>query len=52
MSWTNPKAQLIQQVFLLRCAIANAIDKNPNVNHITYNEILEWLDEIMEMMNK
>jgi len=39
---------LLQQLYLLRCAVANAIDKNPNVNHITMNEILQWIDDIRE----
>jgi len=39
---------LKQQLFLLRCAVANSIDKNPNVNHITMNEILQWVDAILE----
>ena len=38
---------LKQQLFLLRCAVANSIDRNPNVNHITMNEILQWIDDIM-----
>ena len=43
---------LKQQLFLLRCAVANAIDKNPNVNHITMNEILQWIDDIMSELNQ
>ncbi len=50
MSWTSSKIQLKHQLLLLRCAVGNAIDKNPNVNWITYNEILQWIDDILEMM--
>jgi len=45
------KFVLKQQLFLLRCAVANSIDNNPNVNHITMNEILQWIDDIMEELN-
>jgi hypothetical protein len=44
--------ELMQQLFLLRCAVANVIDQNPNVNHITMNEILQWIDDIREEMKK
>ena len=42
------KFVLKQQLFLLRCAVANNIDNNPNVNHITMNEILQWIDDILQ----
>lgn len=37
------------QVQLLLSAIGNAIDKNPDVEHITLPEIWEWLNDIMGM---
>ena len=37
------------QVQLLLSAIGNAIDDNPNVEHITLPEIWEWLNDIMGM---
>lgn len=52
MSSTSTETQLKYQLVLLRSAIGNAIDKNPNVNWITYNEILEWIDDILEMMEQ
>ena len=42
------KFVLKQQLFLLRCAVANSIANNPNVNHITMNEILQWIDDILQ----
>jgi len=42
------KFVLKQQLFLLRCAVANNIDNNPNVNRITMNEILQWIDDILQ----
>ena len=44
--------KLIHQCLLLRCAVANRIDKNPHVAHINYNEILEWIDRILEMCDQ
>lgn len=41
------KGQLLQQLMLLRSAIGNVIDNNPNVCHITMNEIHEWIDDIL-----
>jgi hypothetical protein len=32
----------------LRSAVANVIDNNPNVAHITMAEIIEWIDDILE----
>lgn len=37
------------QVQLLLSAIGNVIDNNPNVDHITFPEIWEWLNDILEM---
>ena len=37
------------QIQLLLSAIGNAIDDNPNVEHITLPEIWEWLNDIMGM---
>lgn len=37
------------QIQLLLSAIGNVIDDNPNVKHITYAEIWEWLNDIMGM---
>ena len=39
-----------QQIVLLLNAIGNVIDDNPNVTHITYSEIWEWLNDILGMM--
>lgn len=47
MSW-SPKWNTNQQLMLLRSAIANVIDNNPNVTHITMGEIIEWIDDILE----
>lgn len=43
----NPET--IQQFTLLMCAIGNVIDNNPNVAHITYPEIWEWMNDILGM---
>ena len=37
------------QLQLLLSAIGNVIDDNPNVEHITYPEIWEWLNDILGM---
>ena len=42
--------QLKQQLMLLRSAVGNVIDKNPNVCHITMNEIHQWIDDILGMI--
>jgi hypothetical protein len=36
-----------QQLQLLLNAIGNVIDNNPNVEHITFPEIWEWLNDII-----
>ena len=41
------KFHLKQQLILLRAAVGNAIDNNPNVCHITMNEIHQWIDDIL-----
>ena len=38
---------LKQQLMLLRSAVGNVIDNNPNVCHITMNEIHQWIDDIL-----
>jgi len=38
---------LKQQLMLLRSAVGNVIDNNPNVCHITMNEIWQWIDDIL-----
>ena len=38
---------LKQQLMLLRAAVGNVIDNNPNVCHITMNEIYQWIDDIL-----
>lgn len=52
LSWLDTDTQLKHQLLLLRCAIANRIDKNPHVTLITYNEILQWVDDLLEMMDQ
>jgi hypothetical protein len=41
------KFHLKQQLMLLRVAVGNVIDNNPNVCHITMNEIHQWIDDIL-----
>jgi len=41
------KGELLQQLMLLRSAVGNVIDNNPNVCHITMNEIHQWIDDIL-----
>ena len=43
MKW-NTKQQLV----LLRSAVANVVDSNYSVAHITMAEIVEWIDDILE----
>jgi hypothetical protein len=52
MSWLDTNTQLKHQLLLLRCAVADRIDKNPHVSLITYNEILQWVDDLLEMIDK
>ena len=51
-AYQHDYANLLQQLFLLRSAVANAIEQNPKVHHITYIEILQWIDDIMEELKK
>tara|TARA_B100001559_G_C16314948_1_gene536028 strand:+ start:289 stop:441 length:153 start_codon:yes stop_codon:yes gene_type:complete len=44
------KELLIQQIVLLRSAVGNTIDDSQNVVNINYNEIHQWLDDILEMI--
>ena len=44
------KQLLIQQIVLLRSAVGNTIDDSQNVVNINYNEIHQWLDDILEMI--
>ena len=44
------KQLLIQQIVLLRSAVGNTIDNAQNVVNINYNEIHQWLDDILEMI--
>ena len=39
----------IRQLTLLRCAVGNVIDNAKDVLHITYPEILEWIDDILSI---
>jgi len=43
----SDKFQLKHQLVLLRAAVGNVIDNNPNVCHITMNEIHQWIDDIL-----
>ena len=43
------KGATLFQVQLLLSAIGNAIDENPDVEHITLPEIWEWLNDILGM---
>ena len=52
MSWLDTNTQLKHQLLLLRCAVANRIDKKRHVSLITYNEILQWVDDLLEMIDK
>jgi len=45
VDWMRPGT--LQNLHLLLCAIGNVIDENPNVEHITYPEIWEWLNDIL-----
>ena len=42
--------QLKQQLMLLRSAVANVVDSNYSVAHITMAEIVEWIDDILGMI--
>ena len=44
------RGELLQQLMLLRSAVENVIDNNPNVCHITMNEIHQWIDDILAEM--
>jgi hypothetical protein len=44
------KQLLIQQIVLLRSAVGHTIDNSKNVVNINYNEIHQWLDDILEMI--
>jgi len=45
------KGMLKQQIMLLRSAVGNAIDdREHSVNEINYNEIFQWLDDILGMI--
>lgn len=46
------KGELLQQLMLLRSAVGNVIDNNPNVCHITMNEIHRWIDDILAKMEE
>jgi len=41
---------LIQQIVLLRSAVGNTIDNTQNIVNINYNQIHQWLDDILEMI--
>jgi len=41
----------MQNLQLLLSAIGNAIDEDPNVEHITLPEIWEWLNDIIGGMD-
>jgi len=41
------KFHLKQQLMLLRSSVGNVIDNNPNVCHITMQEIHKWIDDIL-----
>ena len=43
-------SDVLFNVQLLLKAIGNVIDNTKNVEHITYPEIWEWLDDILGMM--
>ena len=42
--------QVVQQIVLLRNAVGNVIDENPNVQWITMPDIVRWLDDILGMI--
>lgn len=45
------KGMLKQQIMLLRSAVGNAIDHHEHsVHEINYNQIFEWLDDILGMI--
>lgn len=37
-----------QQLHLLFYAVSNVIDNNPNVQHITLEEVRDWIQDILE----
>lgn len=39
----------LRNIILLRCAVGNVIDRSPNVTHINFAQIADWLDDIMVM---
>ena len=41
------KQLLIQQIVLLKSAVGNTIDDAQNVVNINYNQIHQWLDDIL-----
>lgn len=44
------KELIIQQIVLLRSAVGNTIDNSQNVVNINYNEVHQWLDDILGMI--
>ena len=46
------KFHLKQQLILLKGAVGNVIDNNPNVCHITMNEIHQWIDDILAELDQ
>ena len=42
--------RVIMQLQLLRSAVGNVIDNNPDVEHIMYDEIWQWIDDILGMI--
>tara|TARA_Y100001973_G_C5080174_1_gene272070 strand:- start:361 stop:507 length:147 start_codon:yes stop_codon:yes gene_type:complete len=46
------RSQLLQQLILLRAAVGNVLDNNPNVCHITMGEIHQWIDDIVGWMKE
>ena len=46
------ESQIFMQLELLVCAIGNVIDDNPSVQHITFPEIYEWIEDIMVQYEK
>jgi len=43
-------SEILQQLMLLRSAVGNVLDNNPNVEHISLLEIWKWVDDIMVMV--
>lgn len=37
-----------QQLYLLLYAVINVIDNNPNVQHITLEEVRDWIQDILQ----